>query len=265
MQLRTTILRGLLGRCFGQWRRLTDDRWWKKQLLFRDREIELLERQCGGFRNRPIVVLRKRKLAMCLAAWKAQAARLRRKRLRLARAMAKFRSRQLSAAWGAWLDFANVRNINLRCLRGRTLRVCLSSMPQWRRSQIVYEHGLSDRVTRAAKIFYFRWSPGCGSIILFGGRAEAPGSEGASADGAAAYVVREAGSGVASVALAGCGLQGEARQRVSCRVLLVEAAGGQGLPDMGARRGGATREERHHAKVRFHGAATCLRILQCCA
>ena len=110
VQVRTTILRGLLGRCFGQWRRLTDDRWWKKQLLFRDREIELLERQCGGFRNRPIVVLRKRKLSMCLTAWFSQAERLRRKRLRLARAVGKFRNRQLSAAWEAWLDFANVRS-----------------------------------------------------------------------------------------------------------------------------------------------------------
>lgn len=107
--MRATILRGLLTRCFCQWRRLTDDRWWKKQLLFRDREIELLEKKCHGFRNRPIVVLRKRRLSACLAGWLAQAQRLGRKRLRMARAVGTFRHRQLSAAWTSWLDYANVR------------------------------------------------------------------------------------------------------------------------------------------------------------
>ena len=109
MQVRATILRGLLSRCFHQWKGLTDDRWWKKQLLFRDREIELLEKQCNGFRNRPIVVLRKRRLAACLSGWLAQAQRLGRKRLRMARAVNKFRNRQLSAAWDSWLDYTNVR------------------------------------------------------------------------------------------------------------------------------------------------------------
>ena len=111
MQVRVTILRGLLSRTFFEWRRLADDRWWKKQLLCRDREIELLERQCHNFRNRPIVVLRKRRLSECLTAWYAQADRLRRKRLRWHRAVAKFRNWQLSAAMETWIDYANVRGL----------------------------------------------------------------------------------------------------------------------------------------------------------
>lgn len=104
-----TILRGLLTRTFTEWRKLTDDRWWKKQLLFRDREIELLEKLCHGFRNRPIVVLRKRRLSKCMRLWLAQAERLRKKRLRLNRAVQKFRNHELSAAWTGWIEHTNVR------------------------------------------------------------------------------------------------------------------------------------------------------------
>jgi hypothetical protein len=110
VQVRATIARGLLSRTFTEWRRLTDDRWWKKQLLFRDREIELLEKKCHGFRNRPIVVLRKRRLSGCLTQWLQQAQRLGRKRLRMSRAVGKFRSRQLGAVWATWLEYANVRH-----------------------------------------------------------------------------------------------------------------------------------------------------------
>lgn len=109
LQVRTTILRGLMNRCFTEWRKLTDDRWWKKQLLFRDREIELLEKLCNGFRNRPIVVLRKRRLRACLKNWLGQAERLTKKRLRMNRACRKWHMRQLSAAWDGWIDFVEVR------------------------------------------------------------------------------------------------------------------------------------------------------------
>ena len=168
LQVRVTVLRGLLSRAFAAWRRLADDRWWKTQLGFRDREIELLERKALGFRNRPIVMLRKRRLSQCLAGaavqldagcvaglariacvagflviwlalqhirrvlcgtctlrhrlqstqsttsraaagWKAQAQRLRRKRLRWQRAVAKFRNRELAAAWTTWFEYTNVR------------------------------------------------------------------------------------------------------------------------------------------------------------
>jgi hypothetical protein len=97
-----------MSRCFFEWRRLADDRWWKKQLLFREREIELLEKLCGGFRNRPFVVLRKRRLRRILQNWLVQAVRLRRKRLRLAKAVRAFRNRQIYAAWNTWVEYANV-------------------------------------------------------------------------------------------------------------------------------------------------------------
>ena len=98
-----------MSRCFFEWRRLSDDRWWKKQLLFREREIELLEKLCGGFRNRPFVVLRKRRLRRVLRCWLTQAVRLRRKRFRFARAVRAFRSHQMLAAWNSWVAYANVR------------------------------------------------------------------------------------------------------------------------------------------------------------
>lgn len=99
----------MLSRCFTEWRRLADDRWWKKQLLFRDREIELLEKLCNGFRNRPIVVLRKRRLRACLQAWLAQSRRISKKRLRMNRACRQWHNRQLGSAWAGWLDFVAVR------------------------------------------------------------------------------------------------------------------------------------------------------------
>jgi hypothetical protein len=105
-----TVSKGLVSRCFFEWRRLADDRWWKKQLLFREREIELLEKLCGGFRNRPFVVLRKRRLRQVLRCWWTQAVRLRRKRLRLARALRAFRSHQLLAAWNTWIEHTDVRH-----------------------------------------------------------------------------------------------------------------------------------------------------------
>lgn len=101
-----------MSRCFFEWRRLADDRWWKKQLLFREREIELLEKLCGGFRNRPFVVLRKRRLRQVLRCWLSQAVRLRRKRLRLARAVRAFRSHQMLAAWNTWMEYTDVRFLN---------------------------------------------------------------------------------------------------------------------------------------------------------
>lgn len=109
VQVQAMLARGLMSRCFFEWRRLADDRWWKKQLLFREREIELLEKLCGGFRNRPLVVMRKRRLSRCLATWLQQTVRLRRKRLRLNRAVKAFLNRQMHAAWSTWVDYTNVR------------------------------------------------------------------------------------------------------------------------------------------------------------
>lgn len=109
VQVQAMLARGLMSRCFFEWRRLADDRWWKKQLLFREREIELLEKLCGGFRNRPLVVMRKRRLSRCLATWLQQTVRLRRKRLRLNRAVKVFLNRQMHAAWSTWVDYTNVR------------------------------------------------------------------------------------------------------------------------------------------------------------
>lgn len=109
LQVQVTVSKGLMSRCFFEWRRLADDRWWKKQLLFREREIELLEKLCGGFRNRPFVVLRKRRLRRVLRCWLSQAVRLRRKRLRLARAVRAFRCHQMLAAWNTWIEYTDVR------------------------------------------------------------------------------------------------------------------------------------------------------------
>lgn len=111
--MQAMLARGLMSRCFFEWRRLADDRWWKKQLLFREREIELLEKLCGGFRNRPLVVLRKRRLSRCLSTWLQQAVRLRRKRLRVNRAVRAFMNRQLHAAWSTWVEYTNVRRTSL--------------------------------------------------------------------------------------------------------------------------------------------------------
>lgn len=108
-QVQATIARGAMGRAFHEWRGLANDRWWKKQLLFREREIELLEKLCQGFRQRPLVVLRKRRVLQCMRAWAAQAARLRRKRLRLQRADRAFRFGRLAAVWAAWLGHCDVR------------------------------------------------------------------------------------------------------------------------------------------------------------
>jgi hypothetical protein len=138
VQVQVTVARGLLSRCFFEWRRLADDRWWKKQLLFREREIELLEKLCGGFRNRPYVVLRKRRQRRQLRAWLAEAVRMRRKRLRLARAVLAFRSRQLHAAWNTWVAHTNVRcccrDACVLCANRRPLpgRTCALSCAQYR-------------------------------------------------------------------------------------------------------------------------------------
>jgi hypothetical protein len=118
-----------MSRCFFEWRRLADDRWWKKQLLFREREIELLEKLCGGFRNRPFVVLRKRRLRRILQNWLVQAVRLRRKRLRLAKAVRAFRNRQIFAAWTTWVEYANV---------------CISSLAQLPCSCVFFESRCSQ-------------------------------------------------------------------------------------------------------------------------
>lgn len=115
-----------MSRCFFEWRRLADDRWWKKQLLFREREIELLEKLCGGFRNRPFVVLRKRRLRRVLHCWLMQAVRLRRKRLRFARAVRAFRGHQMLAAWNSWVAFADVRILSHACMLVRSPSEALS-------------------------------------------------------------------------------------------------------------------------------------------
>lgn len=131
------LSRGLMSRCFFEWRRLADDRWWKKQLLFREREIELLEKLCGGFRNRPLVLLRKRRLSRCLATWLQQAVRLRRKRLRLHRAVQAFVNRQLHAAWSTWVAYTDVRRPSTsRLIR----RVCVPCDVLTCSSILLYRH-----------------------------------------------------------------------------------------------------------------------------
>ena len=129
LQVRATIKRGCLKRTFLEWCRLANDRRWKKQLLFRDREIELLERLCNGFRNRPIVVLRKRRMLRCLQLWLVRAVHLRRKRMRMRRAVEKFRNWEVSSAWTAWIDYVGVRSHPN--LYTRPFRVCCFLAPQY--------------------------------------------------------------------------------------------------------------------------------------
>jgi hypothetical protein len=56
MQVSVAIARGLVKRCFWAWQRLAEDRWWKNQLVMREREVALLEGKIRGFEKRPIQV-----------------------------------------------------------------------------------------------------------------------------------------------------------------------------------------------------------------
>jgi hypothetical protein len=54
VQVAATISRGLMKRSFVAWQRLAQERWWKNQLVMRDREVALLEGKIRGFEKRPI-------------------------------------------------------------------------------------------------------------------------------------------------------------------------------------------------------------------
>lgn len=43
-------------RSFLAWQRLAQERWWKNQLVMREREVALLEGKIRGFEKRPIQV-----------------------------------------------------------------------------------------------------------------------------------------------------------------------------------------------------------------
>lgn len=43
-------------RCFLAWLRLAEERWWKNQLVMREREVALLEAKIRGYEKRPIQV-----------------------------------------------------------------------------------------------------------------------------------------------------------------------------------------------------------------
>eukprot|EP00775_Hariotina_reticulata_P004665 gene4665-4918_t len=98
------ISRGLVKRCFWAWQRLAEDRWWKNQLVMREREVALLEVKIRGFEKRPIQVLRKRKMMAVLHAWFADAAGRRGKRQAVARAARFWVKQQLGKAWNAWVE-----------------------------------------------------------------------------------------------------------------------------------------------------------------
>jgi hypothetical protein len=55
-QVAATISRGLMKRSFLAWQRLAQERWWKNQLVMREREVALLEGKIRGFEKRPIQV-----------------------------------------------------------------------------------------------------------------------------------------------------------------------------------------------------------------
>lgn len=56
VQVAATIARGLLKRTFLEWQRLAEQRWWKNQLVMREREVALLEAKIRGYEKRPIQV-----------------------------------------------------------------------------------------------------------------------------------------------------------------------------------------------------------------
>jgi hypothetical protein len=56
VQVAGTISRGLMKRSFLAWQRLAQERWWKNQLVMREREVALLEGKIRGFEKRPIQV-----------------------------------------------------------------------------------------------------------------------------------------------------------------------------------------------------------------
>lgn len=95
-------------RCFQEWRRLADERWWKQQLRVRDREIEVLKQRCRGLRNQPIVVLQKRRLSKNMHVRHKQADQLGSKRV--GRAIGPLIHRQLGAAVGSWTGLIAVRS-----------------------------------------------------------------------------------------------------------------------------------------------------------
>lgn len=52
-QVSATIARGRLKRCFSEWKRLAQERWWKNQFAMRDETIHALE--VGGLMLRCLV------------------------------------------------------------------------------------------------------------------------------------------------------------------------------------------------------------------
>ncbi|PNH12062.1 hypothetical protein TSOC_001000, partial [Tetrabaena socialis] len=96
-----TIARGRVKRAFLEWRRMCEKTWWKNQLGARDAQVHALERKVDGYERRPIVVIRRRKLAAILRAWYGASAGLRSKRLRRQRAVMHWRNMAFVKAWNS--------------------------------------------------------------------------------------------------------------------------------------------------------------------
>ncbi|WIA12641.1 hypothetical protein OEZ85_006293 [Tetradesmus obliquus] len=149
-----TIARGLMKRSFLAWQRLAQERWWKNQLVMREREVALLEGKIRGFEKRPIQVLQKRRMRATMQAWFAAAAGRREKRLAMARAGRFWAKQQLGKAWNSWVDHVET-SARRRVLSQKVVARCkqLELAAAWNSWQevVVAKQAKQIKLTKAAK------------------------------------------------------------------------------------------------------------------